>query len=543
MNRLGRILRYFTDAWQYAVRASPVKVVVSALPDVSTAITDLGEAERAERARRLAMTSAWAYSDISLIAKRVAQAMCDVRLMRTTPDGDKEVRDHPALDLLNHPNDVMDAAFLWRYTVFWYLLAGNAYIVIVTPGQGTGQPLELWPLPAPRLRPVPQSLRRGRGAFATRNVVDYEYASDRGIITLPGEAVIHLRTPNPFDYWQGLSPLSAAARGLEIDNGQTGWVLSFFTKDNAIPARIVSLPQGTPKAVFDAVREQLREEFGGKYKTLVTTAGQISVEVVQQTIEQMKILEGREFTRDEIDRIFGVPQGLLSKSLSGDSRLAATIAFARETLQPLLNDLVSVLNMRLMPYYAPDGSLWLEAPNVVPEDRMLRVQEYRTYSMDRTINENREAQGLPPISAPWADIPVRLLTPMRRGAPPGFGLPAPEQLLEQRAGKEGDVWQGLDMTKAVENAWRYELRQWQKVALASLRHEGDPLAREFLANVLPDDVVDMVTDKLSQAKDADAVRAVFRKARHHLFGDYWRDGRHEGASEAEAEEGQEGDNA
>ena len=524
MNTLGRVLRYMVDAWRYATRAAPDTVSALLLPSTSITTVSLDDAERAERARKLAVTSAWAYSAIRLIAHRVAEAMADVEVMEYSARGKGEKREeHEILDLLARPNDVMGRAFLFRYTVNWLLLMGNAYIVIVTPQQGSGTPLELWPLPADRVRPLPHTLRRGQGVFANRVVIDYEYTADTQIVTLPGESVIHLRMPNPFDYWEGLSPLSAAMMGLEVDRGQATWVRSFFTDDNAVPANIVSLPQGTPQPIFEAVKQQLIEEFGGKRKTLVTRGGDITVQVIQQTLEQMQILQSREFTRDEIDRVFGIPQGLLSGSLSGDSRIAANTTFARETLQPLINDIVDELNKRLVPYYG--DNVELVPPNVVPEDRMLLVQEYRTYSPDRTINENRAVQGLPPIDKPWADIPVRLLAPLMRSAPPGFGLPAPEQMAQMLAGREARVDDDLDVVagKAMELAMRHELQQWQKVALRAVREVGDPLAREFVADVLPADVVDRITDALTDASTPQAVKDVFRAVRAELFGDYMRE--------------------
>ena len=517
-NLFGRVAGYFINGWYQALESyqgkrEDARTILPAFVGGGPQMG--GETMTEERARRLAMMSAWVWSDISLIAGRVSGAMPEVEVYI---DGE-EVEQHDVVTLLHKPNGLMTGEWFATYVTMWYLLRGNAYAVMVVEA---GRVVELLPLPAHRIKPIPESLRRLEDGTL---IVDYQYASDFGLERIPGEFVIHWRTVNPDDYWEGLSPLAAALHGMEIDHAQADWVRSFFGDDNAIPAGVVSLPQTTDPVLFDAIKHQFREEFGGRRRTAVVRAGEIDVKVIQQTLEQMQILESREFSRKEIDRAFGVPEGLLDAALSGDSRQAANITFARETVQPLVNHIVAVMSERLRLFYP---GLMLEPPNVVPQDRMLEVQEYRTYSLDRTINENREAIGLPPVSHPLADVPVRILQGMIRAgvvsgiepaAPPGFGVQNPDAMMEEEAGKEADRdavsahGVAIDDTGSEHEAWAIELGRWRRVAEKGMRRGDADAWRRFRARYLPADIRMYVAQRMEGVTTPEAVKDVFDEAR------------------------------
>jgi HK97 family phage portal protein len=399
-NRLGAVLGYCADAYRHAfpsAKAEKRNIGYGILRSISeSARYNEPENVTTDQALRLAAVSAWVYSGIKTIADRVSAS--DARPEMKLRVG-IELRDQPNHEfsrLLDQPNSLMTWEFMCRYTAWWAFLLGNAYIFIATPEIGVGMPEELWPLPADAIAPDPKSMRISK--LTGKPCIDYIYTLDGKQMVLPGENVIHIRFPNPFDYWYGMAPLSAMISPVRLDRYQAGYLQGFFGRDNAVPTAIISVPQETNEIDFETIKEQIREQFGEGRRSAITRAGDMSVQVITQTIQQMELVNGRKFNREEINHVLGIPEGLLSGGLSGDSRLATEITFARITVQPYLDLMAAELTANLAPYYGPDYVC--KAPSVIPQDRALALQEYEKYSPDRSINENRQVLHLPPLDLP-----------------------------------------------------------------------------------------------------------------------------------------------
>lgn len=435
-NRLAGLLRYFSDAWAYAKASigEPARRGPAMLTDIVQEMGRLGaygeDVVDTEAAYTLAVTTGAVYSAIKLVADRASDNRATYEVKRREGGSLVDLGNHPMEVLLDTPNPLMSGSFLRRYLVWWYLLRGNAYLFVGTPEVGRGAPIELWPLIADQVRPRPDLIRRGTGAFTGKLVIDYEYRVNGRPEYLPGENVVHFRTPNPFDFWEGLSPLTPLLVTLQSDSSQARWVRDFFDKKNAVPTAIISVPPTTTPADFEDTRMVLREQFEKGQRTLLTRAGDLSVSVIQQTMEQLQVLNSRVQNTAEIDRIYGIPHGILTEGMSGDSRLAAEVALARNTVQPMVDYFAQELSSNLAPFYGPD--LVVTAPNVVPQDRSLEAQEYGIYGQDMTINELRRSRELPNSEHPWANIPVRLLQ-LPQGLPP---VPGSVGELEREAAAE-----------------------------------------------------------------------------------------------------------
>lgn len=400
-NRLGTVLQYFVAGYRYAFPVTTEKAVPRRISfDLLDAIADANkyssnETVNVAEAMKLAITSAWFYSGTKIIADRVSST--DARPVMKKRIG-KELRNQPGHDferLLDQPNSMMTWEFISRYTVGWMQLLGNAYLFVSTPAPGIGRPDELWPLPANAVTPKPSSIRIS--ILTGKPVIDYEYTLNGKTRILPGENVIHFRYANPFDYWLGLSPLTALMDAVRLDRWQSKYLQGFFGKDNAIPTAIISIPSETLDDDFDTIKEEIRSQFGEGRRSAITRAGDMSVQVITQTLQQMEIIGGRKFNREEVNHVLGIPDGLVSGGLSGDSRLATEITFARNTTQPLLDLIASTLDSALSPYYGPGFVIC--APSIIPQDRAMAVSEYTTYSPHRSIIENRQVLNLPPMNS------------------------------------------------------------------------------------------------------------------------------------------------
>ena len=484
MNRLGKVLRYFTDAWRYAddagkaTRSGASRMFADVIGEMGRqGVYGAGDVVDTEAAYLLAATSYAVYGAIKLIADRMADRRAQFEVKRRVETQVEDLGNHDFEMLLARPNTLMSGSFLKRYVAWWYLLRGNAYVFVATQAPGQGAPTELWPLVANLVTPRPDLMHEGRGVWRGQMVIDYEYQVNGLFQRLPGENVVHLRTPNPFSYWEGLSPLTPALTAMQTDAAQARWVRDFFDKKNAIPAAIMSVPPETGDEDFDEIRLRLRQQFEEGQRTLITRAGDLSVAVIQQTLEQMQVNASRELNAQAVDRIFGIPEGLITGGLSGDSRLAAEIALARNTVQPLLDYFAEEWGAAVGLYYGAD--VVIEAPNIVPQDRALAAQEYQIYSQDRTVNENRAEHGLPAMTMPLAEVPVRLLSVAGGEGGQGSagmgslaGQAAPAQVAAAAAGKTAEF-----------GAWS---RQEQAALLAAaarvvMRGEPDDVVKPKLA--------------------------------------------------------------
>lgn len=391
---------------------------------------------------KLSTVTSWVYSDISLIADRVSDPkLYSVQRIEEGKSGEK-IENHPITQLLKRPNALMSGSYLLRLVAWWVELTGNGYIFLSTPKVAEGPVLELWPLFSNQITPLPETLRYS--PLTGELVIDYEYLNGGMLQILPGENVAHIRLPNPYDYWQGLSPLTGLQLAVRTDFAQARWLDSFFGEDNAIPTSVISVSPELGDEEFDAVKRDIQSQFGAGRRSAITRAGDMSIELVQHAIAELQVLEGRKFNQTEIDRVFRVPAGIYGDAASGDSRLGAEISLAKNALQPLLNYMAETMSENLAPFW-PQESFEIVAENIVPQERSLDLAEYSSHSPDRTIKENREKQELDELVMPekLADlqhlidhVPVRLLDmamailkpeqpPMPGGQPGQPGLPIP----------------------------------------------------------------------------------------------------------------------
>lgn len=444
VNVLGQVMRYVTDAVAYASQSfKGINPMLRRVLFDSTRMSGSGSGEEGDIQYylRLAATNPAVLSSITTIADRVNDSDL-FKVQSRVPNQDwTDIKEHDFNTLLRNPNSIMSGSLLLSDTAWWYKLLGNAYWFLVTDAPGQGRIHEIWPLPADRVRPDPTTMRIS--PITGKPILDYEYTLG-SLIKLNGENVVHFRTANPFDPWRGLSALSALQGTLKTDNSQAGWLSSYYGKGNAVPASVISLPPNISDEDFEAVRKDIEEQFGGKRQTAVTRSGDFKIEVIQHSIADMQVIDHRKHNAQEIRSVFKIPEGLNSAT-SGQSRLAAETALARDVVQPLLNYFAETFSLFVMRYYDNDASeIRCVAEDVVPQDVALKISEYTAYAADRTLNENRKEQGLPPIlfqgelahlqalldQIPQSMIPVispLLVKPAEGGPAAPAALPGPQQ--------------------------------------------------------------------------------------------------------------------
>lgn len=362
---------------------------------------------------RLAVTSPHFYAAAQTVADRVSEA-ADWVVEEQVGDHWEKIDNHEFLALLDRPNPIMTSGLLMNDTAWSMQVTGNAYWFLVTDSPGRGPIREIWPLPSLKTAPDPSTLRIS--PITGQLVIDYKYSLGTDV-TLPGENVLHIRASNMLDFWRGMSPLSALARTLEMDYNETNWLAGYFGEGNAVPTAIISVPPDLPDEEFDMVKRDIVEQFGQQRRSAITRAGDMSVETIQHTVDDMKILDGLGYNAEAIRAVLRVPSGLRDTS-SGQSRLAAEAALLRDAVLPMLRNVAQWMTLRIMPFYQYDAPLRVTVLTEVPQDESIEISKYEAYGQDRTVNEQREQQKLEPLELsgdlkalqPLLDeVPLRLL--------------------------------------------------------------------------------------------------------------------------------------
>lgn len=438
---LGRVLRYLYQSLDYARGGSARKASNPVLLQLVNAAARSGgssqDSANLEYYMRLAVTAPHFYAAAQTVADRVSEA-ADFAVEEQRGDRWQKVDNHELMNVLDHPNPLMTAGLVMGTTAWEMQATGNAYWFLVTDTPGQGPIREIWPLPSLKTQPDPTTLRVS--PITGQLIVDYRYNLGTDML-LPGENVLHVRAPNLFDFWRGMAPLSALSRILEMDYSETNWLAGYFGEGNAVPTAIISVPPEITDEEFDAVKRDIVEQFGAQRRSAITRAGDMSVETIQHTVDDMKILDGLGYNAEAIRAVLRVPTGLRDTS-SGQSRLAAENALLRDAVMPMLRNIAQWMTLKVIPFYASDARQRVTVLTEVPQDSSIAIAEYEAYGQDRTVNEQREERKMEPLKLTgqmaeyqflldeiplrYATLIVQLMTAKQQAA--ASGMPgAPDQ--------------------------------------------------------------------------------------------------------------------
>ncbi len=322
-------------------------------------------------------------------------------------DGARELDRHPLLALLARPNPVQAGTELAEALYGHLLLAGNGYLEAV---ELDGAVRELHALRPDRMRAVPgpdgwpEAYEYSAGGRTVR------FDQDRGGRVAP---ILHLKLFHPANDHYGLSPLEAAARGIDIHNAAGAWNKALL--DNAArPSGAVVFHGAEPGASlteeqFERIRRELAASHAGPDnagRPLVLDGG-LDWKPMGLTPKDMDFIDARHAAAREIALAFGVPPMLLG--IPGDNTFAnyaeANRTFWRQTVLPLVARTADALSRWLAPAFAgapPAGGaprLWFDA------DRIEALSAEREALWSRvgaagflTVNEKREALGYAPVA-------------------------------------------------------------------------------------------------------------------------------------------------
>jgi HK97 family phage portal protein len=256
--------------------------------------------------------------------------------------GDKPLPyNHPLYKLFERPNDTMSGFDLWSTTSTYYTLYGEAFWYLVeSVGQSIGSskiPAEIIPLD-PRL---------------TKEVVDPGTGKLLGWIhnglSLNLDEVLQFKNTNPYNRFRGLAPMDAINIEVRSDYKASVHQVKFFD-NGAIPGMILKTHPDDNSTIAELKKlvriwEQGHKGVDKAHKVGILRGG-MDYDVLGLSQKEMDFINSRNFTRDIVLSVFGVPKTLAGYT-EGINRATADTQkrlFWTETIKPQMLRMQEKLN-------------------------------------------------------------------------------------------------------------------------------------------------------------------------------------------------------
>lgn len=360
----------------------------------------------------------WVRKAIGLIADTLASLTLNV-----VDANGEAIEGHPLTALFGFVNDSYDAGTLWAKYIIHMMLGGEGIIEIVP--DGNGNPVELWGRRPNRISVVPDtSPERVWYPRVAAYIMD-----DEDEAPIEPENMIFDRFVHPSNDFRGLAPIAAVRGGIIIDLFAQAWS-KLFLKRGARPDYWVIAPEGITTTEREAMEAELMAKYGGPdgwHKPGILEQGITDVKTVSYPPKDIEWLQQREFSRDEVAAIFGVPDEIMGFGRDTYENFeTAYMVFWLLTMKPLVDHRDNVLT-RHFTHVKPilrageSFSTDLSEVGVLQEDILPKLDAAEKFwNMGVPYNTVEERLGLGTGPIPGGDIgylPLNLIPAITSRAP------------------------------------------------------------------------------------------------------------------------------
>lgn len=303
--------------------------------------------------------STWVYACITTLAESVSAI--PFRLVKSSSSSSSSSSSDSELGtwsleleaLFDRPHPHLDRFQFWELLVIWLCLRGEAFIYPLRDLRGSVVNLTI-------LSPdcLHEIVRNGEllgwRYTASGNSAFSIQPSAFGSVLLP-EELIHIKTPNPFNFFRGLSPLTVAWLSAQTDYAAAQFMkgLMFNNADTGLIVTTDAQLSPEQREVIEAALRNRKRSAGTPDKP-VFLGGGVKIEKPSISAVDLQFLENRKFNRQEICAIFKVPQELIgftedaNRSVSESARLnfmenriAPLCRRLEAAMQPLISRIAS----------------------------------------------------------------------------------------------------------------------------------------------------------------------------------------------------------
>jgi len=294
----------------------------------------------------------------------------------------EEIYEHPLLTMWEGGNKAFGGHKVRELTCKYYDTVGEVPWIIERNSMGL--PAELWPVPPTWIVKLPENKSQPvelRWGTITKNI------SQNDIIWFRDENLI-----NP--YGRGIGIAHSLSDELDSDEYAAQMIKQAFENRGLLDV-VISI-EGAREDQLQRARAEFQNRHGGWLKAGVPFfhSGKADVKVVSQSFTEMQLLQLREWERDTIISIYGVPPELLGV-LGKSNRATITESreiMASEVLVPRLEYTKNVVNQKLVPQFGDDLYMDYENPSPGNSEFVLRAMQANPATV--TVREWRELQGL-----------------------------------------------------------------------------------------------------------------------------------------------------
>lgn len=242
------------------------------------------------------------YACVSAISETIASLPL-ILYRRTADDGREKASNHPLYKVLHdQPNDWQTSLEFREMLQAAVLLRGNAFAEIKRGYDG--QVRSLIPLSNDRVSVI--HLDNGRLGY---DVTDHK----GGVRRLLQEEVFHLRHRST-DGRVGISPITASRQTVELALAERQHGTSTFS-NGAKLSGILTFPGRLQTQQRDNIKNSWKDEYAGSNnagKTPVLEEG-VEYKPISMTSDDAQYLESRQFSVEEIARLFRVPPTIIGQ--------------------------------------------------------------------------------------------------------------------------------------------------------------------------------------------------------------------------------------
>lgn len=318
------------------------------------------------------------------------------------------LKDHPLLEVLNHPTPGESATMFQRSIARDLELSGRHFRVKMqgVDGYGNKGPVTgLRRLPPQRVTVVGNQ---------DDELLGFVYTDRQGrqFPALP-DSMVYLRYPHPERVYDGQAPALIAGLPSETDTASARFNRDLLQNDGALPGYMVI--EGLTPDQFQAWK--LEWEAGQvPGKTRFIGAAQASYQKVGQTNQELTYNELRQDSQDDIMRAFGVPRAVafdVSHETYANAEREQSI-FMQHNILPKWVLVCDELTLQLGVSAAQPVRIALDLTGIDElqdsRDKVVERAVKLTGIKAMTINEFRRTQGWPDVA--WGDEPQAPLQQM-----------------------------------------------------------------------------------------------------------------------------------
>lgn len=335
-------------------------------------------------------TTALAVPAVYRAVNMIQASIAGMRWRSWWPDSNTLVERQPHILRMPDPFEPRDTTV--RQMATEMLLYGEAFLHLSAP-DATGYPTNAIPIPHGEVTLTWNQLRT-RARYRWRNTELFQYRT-----------ILHLKYLDVPGFLHGLGPIQMARQSVAGGVLADSMATDYYTSGGIVDG-VLENPEKMTDKEADRLAEQWAQGQGGKRGVPVLEGG-MTFKAMSMNNHDAQFIEGRNFTVQDIGRLFGIPAPLLNASMPGSSlqyRNQEGIAteYASQAVQPVTEVIEAAFGM-VVP---TTQEVRFDFSQLLRADAPTRYRVYDVALKDRilSINEVRALERLAPIPG-GGDIP------------------------------------------------------------------------------------------------------------------------------------------